>query len=498
MAITKKSPVAPKRGKSAFATFRRMRSSVPGLDVLLGGGLPEGRAYLLRGGAGTGKTVLAAQLAFDLARAGSNSVFVTMLSEAHATLMQNLRTLSFFDEGLISERLTFVSGFQSLVEGGLPRLATLLRESIREHRARLLVVDHISAAVDVAEEPLDLKRFLRDLSTFGSFAGCTGLFIATGESPGPKRAFVETIADGVIELGRVASELRTQRTIEVLKLRGSGYLEGKHMTDITSDGLVIHPRVEARLCARPSTTPEPPTRARFGMRRLDEMLKGGLVVGSATGVLGASGAGKTLLGLQFLREGARRREPGLYFGFYEMPPRLLAKARGVGLPLDRPRGAIELIWQPPLELTLDAVAERLLDAVDRRNVRRLFIDGADALRTAALFPKRLPRFLAALMNELRLRQVTTIVSNEIEIFAPFVSSSKGNTSAAFDNLILLRYVELRSQLRRLLSIVKVHESDYDSSIREFSITSRGIVLSDTFESAEALLSGYARIPKAER
>jgi circadian clock protein KaiC len=178
---------------------------------------------------------------------------------------------------------------------------------------------------------------------------------------------------------------------------------------------------------------------------------------------------------------------------------LLRKAANLGLPLDAAVEAkqFHMVWQPPLEASIDAVAERLFATIEQHGVRRLFIDGLNGLQQSADYGERLPRFLAALSQELRARNVTTLMSTELEtMFGPTVHITLPGVSAISENLLFLRYVELRSQLYRLLSIIKMRESEHDASIREFAITNEGIKVDATFATAEAILTGVAHPSQA--
>jgi circadian clock protein KaiC len=135
-------------------------------------------------------------------------------------------------------------------------------------------------------------------------------------------------------------------------------------------------------------------------------------------------------------------------------------------------------------------------------VKRLFIDGVDGFLKAAAHPERISHFLAALTNELRVLGVTTLYTSEMQdMFSSDVRLPISGISSLVENIFFLRFVELRSRVYRMLSVVKMRDSDYDSSLREFRITSRGIELADTFESAESLLTGDARaasVPRPKR
>jgi len=168
----------------------------------------------------------------------------------------------------------------------------------------------------------------------------------------------------------------------------------------------------------------------------------------------------------------------------------------MGIPLRQyvEDGTIQLVWQPPLEHYMDSLAESLLERVraEQHSRRRLFIDGVQGFAAAAVYEDRIPRFLSALTNQLRTWDVTTLISEELPLFGQDVEIPNPELSHVVESVILLRYVELKSQLHRLISIMKMRESPYDTSIREFTMDRDGIEVSGSFDSAEAILSGYAR------
>jgi circadian clock protein KaiC len=234
-------------------------------------------------------------------------------------------------------------------------------------------------------------------------------------------------------------------------------------------------------------------RLAFGVEGLDDMLRGGVMDGTTTLVLGSPGAGKTTTCLHFLIEGARRGERGLIATFHESPERLIAKASAVGLDLGAcvEQGLIRILWHAPLELLLDAWNRDVLNAVESHQPRRFVIDGLTELQRLTAYPERLPAYLAALTTLLRSRSATTLLSAEATtvVGAP-LDLPIPTLAATVENALLLRYVEVRSQLHRLISIIKTRESDYDTSIREFHISPRGLRVADSFESAEAVLTGF--------
>lgn len=464
---------------------------LPGLDLVLQGGFFRGDMYLLVGAPGAGKTVLANQICFSHVAGGGQAVYITLLSESHVRMLAHLQTFPFFQVEVLADTLNYFSAFHVLEEEGLPGLLSFLRTVVRERRATLLVIDALMPIQEIAPSALGFSRFLHDLGTLGQLAGCTMLLLAQRQGTDHPEY---TILDGIVDLDYQLVDTQAVRELQLLKFRGSGHLTGRHGFEISDAGITVHPRTEARYGAPAAGTAEGRSRMRFGIPQLDEMLGGGVMSGTSTVLLGPSGSGKTLLGLHFLASGARDGQRGLLFGFYETPVRLIGKANELGLGFGQlvARDEVEILWQAPLGEGLDLLAERLLDGLARRSARRLFIDGIEGFQQAANHSDRFGRFLIALVQELRVRDVTTVVSSEQWQWpAPAGRSSLDAFVPVADNIIQLRRVELRSRAYRLLSIHKQQESRHDTALREFSITGRGLEVASGSESAEAILAGRA-------
>lgn len=478
---------------SEVQSIERVPSGVPGLDTVLNGGFPRGGIHILQGVPGAGKTTLGNQVCYHHAAAGGRALYVTLLSETHSRMLLHLGTMQFFDAARLPDQIAYLSGFGTLQEEGLPGLVTLLRREVAVRKATVLVLDGLVAAEDQAGSDTEFKSFIQELQTQAGLHGCTVFLLTTakGKALPPEH----TMVDGILELANIRYGSRTERGLFVTKLRGSDYLPGRHAFRITAEGLVVYPRVEAALCT--TTRPDEARSGRLsaGAAGLDAMLGGGLPEATVTGLLGPSGIGKTTLGMHYLC-GSNAAEPGLLFGFYETPPRLLLQAASLGLDLAGAvdRGEVEILWQAQGENLQDALAHRMLDALERRGVRRLFLDGLGGFIEASVEPGRLSRFFSLLVNELRARGVTTLYSMETrDVVGPGIELPVSGVSSLVENLIALRYVERHGRARRLLSVVKVRGSSFDPSLREFVIEGgRGLSVSGTFEGAEDLLSGFAR------
>jgi circadian clock protein KaiC len=479
--------------------IERISTGVRRLDLLLKGGLFQGGLYVIQGSPGMGKTILANQICFEQAKRGKQAVYLSLLAESAGRMVAYLSSLTFVNLEQVGKSVHYVSGYRVLKESDLDGLRDLLKATIREHSARVLVIDGTDSLEQKAHSESEFREFLHFLQTYGPLVNCTILLLKPAVPGGAIHLYPEhVVSDGLIELSERQFGPRAVREIQVLKLRGSDFLKGRHEIEISQEGVIVHPRTEVLFGqTSPKDFSEQRSRMAFGITQLDKMLKGGLLSGSLTTIIGAPGTGKTTLGISFLNAGAQIGEPGIYFGFHESPSRLFAKAANLGLELKTyaDRDLIALQWQKPVENITDSLAESILEMVRERKVKkvRVFIDGMNGFKQSLPYTERLASFLPAIANELRTLGATTILSEETDLFSANVVPGNRELASTVDNIIYLRYVEIQSQLHRLISIMKVRDSDYDSCLREFVMSSRGVEVADSFHSAEDILSGYGRI-----
>nr|WP_298722181.1 ATPase domain-containing protein [uncultured Steroidobacter sp.] len=469
--------------------LERIATGVPGLDDVLKGGFFEGAVYIVRGTPGAGKTILANQICFQHARQGKRALFVTLLAENHARMLQHLEQMSFYDAHLIPKYVYYISAFRVLEENGLKGMMDLLRREMRAHEASILILDGLIAVEETSTSDREFRKFIHELQAHAATAGCCTLLLTNGRRG--EYHPEHTMVDGLITLEDVPYGKRRQRELEVRKFRGSASLRGRHPFQITDDGLIVHPRPESRFLR--NTGIDNAARISTGIAQLDAMTNGGLIADSSTLVLGPSGAGKTTLGMAFL-QCSSKAEPGLHFGFYESPQRLVANAGLIGIDLKSKveAGHLEISWRPPFERVLDGLGNELIDTVRRRKVKRLFIDGWGGFAGTAETHERLGPFFAAVANELRSLGVTTMCTMETpNLIGPELLVPGTGISAVTENMILLRYSEYQGRLRRLISIMKVRGGGFDPKLREFEIGAEGLRFVDSFKTAEGVLSGYS-------
>ena len=472
-------------------TLPRIDAGIPGINDILGGGFVEGASYIIQGQPGAGKTILANQMAFGAVASGRKVLYVTLLAETHDRLFQSLGTLDFFDRSRLGNGIAYVSVFQTLRDEGLSAVVSLLRQETKRQGASLLIFDGLLNARDRADTDIDVKTFVAEVQSQAAFVGCTVLFLTSArladDSP------EHTMVDGVIELHDELDGVRSVRRCRVRKSRGSVALGGYHQYDITQSGITVYPRLEALLASPSIQDRVPEGRVQSGVEGLDELLKGGLPSGSVTLLFGPSGSGKTSLGLDFL-SASTANEPGMHFGFYETPERLLLKADALGVPLREAQdsGNVHLFWHPLTENLIDKLAYDLLEKVRRLGIKRLFIDALGGFERAAVHKPRLVEFFAALTNELRAMGVTTIATWELKEFAgPTVAAPASEISSILDNLVMLRLVELESEFKRVIAVLKVRDGHFEPRLYEVAFGNRGLKIALPLKSVAGATTGIA-------
>ncbi len=483
--------------------LERIDTGVPGLDLILDGGLLKGGVYIVEGSPGSGKTILANQICFHRASKGESTIYITLLAESHTRMIAHLRSMDFFRADLIASSIYYISAFKVLEEGGLASLLESIQQAVHQRDAAFVVLDGLVSAEEFAPSPRDFKKFIHELQTITSMTGCTLMMLSSTERQAAFRP-EHTMVDGMFELADQLDGVRSLRSIVVRKMRGTAQLRGKHSLEITSGGITVRPRIEALMRGPDRDAEVGETELAnqpFQIASLDTMLGGGLPGTSNTLLLGPSGSGKTLLALQFVMAGTKVGQKGLYVGFYERPAHL--RSRGAKLDLGVAAAVdakmLELQWETPIEGVIDTVVERVVRTVVDKGIKRLCFDGLHGFMHHAEFPTRTRAVVGALSSELKRLGVTSVFTLETrDLVGPRIEIPIDGVSSIAENIVLLRHVELRSQLFRLISIMKMRDRAYDSRIREFQITDRGLLVADTFDSAEQILSGMARTVESEK
>jgi circadian clock protein KaiC len=474
--------------------LKRIKTGIPGLDRILAGGLFETGVYIVQGGAGAGKTIFANQICFHYARDKRRALYYTLLTEAHDRMLSFLSRLSFFDEKQLPDALSYVSGFKLLETEGLPGVIRNVRDMIARDRPSIVVIDGLVSAEEIAPNNTAFKKFLHEIQTVSAMFTCTVLLLTNTEAATRLQA-EHTMVDGIIELKAEVVGLKARRTLEVSKMRGSGQLRGTHTLEINEDGITVRPRIEAVLrefgfLERPTNQDE---RRPFGVAGLDKMLGGGLTASSNTMLMGPSGVGKTVLGMHFVNAAAEAGEKALFFTFYERPEEIYAKAKRFGMePLVKALEAktVRIVWQSTVEANIDRIGSDLIHAFDELRPKRVFLDGVHGFEATLDHRDRIQDFFAAIADFFMGHGATFMFTAETEdIIGEPVRPPFPNASRTSQNIILLRYAELRAHLAKVVAIVKMRDSDFDRSLYELVVGERGVVVDGKPVEADQLLRG---------
>ena len=471
---------------SALKSIPMIKTGVAGLDVTLGGGLPANSLYLIQGLAGSGKTTLACQIGFEHARQGMKVLILTLLAESHAKMLSHLCNFSFFDRSLIGTEIILFSGYSALIKDGLQALLMQIAEMLSAEKPGMLIIDGFRSVRTSAASDLAMTEFVHSLNSLVSSMGCTTFILSPVE--GNATDTENTLVDGVIELGQHAEGMRLVRELQVFKVRGTDHLLGKHVFELKNTGVIVYPRFEA---VRTLHAPSQQVSTEYlstGIPSWDVRIGGGVPKGSTTCLLGSPGVGKTIMGLHFINDGLSRGENCLIVGFHEAPPVLRFKADRVSLAIGEAidDGRLEILWQVPLELSVDDLATRMFANIKARGVSRVFLDDLEGLTSLVMHPEREKSFLLALTSELRALGVTSFFSEQLHYFKDTAPAANPSSSSLYENVTLLEFVAHKSVNHRQISVLKLRQNRYDGTIRIMTITANGIVVGHSAETLSNL------------
>jgi len=283
--------------------------------------------------------------------------------------------------------------------------------------------------------------------------------------------------------------------VEVLKLRGADHVAGRHFFEIGKCGLTFFPRVhspEPTGVEPAGAGPLAPTqRASTGVSGLDAMLGGGLPRASATIVQGGTGTGKTLLGLQFLLEGARQGEAGIHFMLEETPDQLRGIAQGLGWDLRayEERGLLALCYTSPIELSTDRFLDQARREVEKVGARRAVLDSLTSVALGVPSDRRFRELVYALAKHFQALGVTLDMNMEVTDLMGSAQLSGHGLSFAADNVIQLKYVEIEGRLERGISVLKARGVRHATDVRRLSVEARGVEVGSPFEGMRGVLTG---------
>ena len=476
------------------AVIRNLATGVPGLDAVLGGGLPEYSFNLVAGGPGSGKTTLAHQVMFANATVERPSLYFTVLGEPTLKMLRYQRQFSFFDPSVAGSAIQFINLSQEVMDGDLDEVLQRIIGEVEKTTPGIVVVDSFRTIGDRAAPSgqaatTSLDSFIQRLALHLTSWEVTS-FLLGEYAEQEQRSPVFTVADGILWLAQATDRNSVVRKLQVIKTRGQAQMPGLHTFRITNDGLQIFPRIPER--KRPQERLKG-KRLSTGVPGMDEIMGGGIIAGDAVILTGPAGSGKSTIVTQFVAEGLRQGETAVVAVFEEYPENYLAQAtrRNPMLGEMVRDDKLRIIYLRPLDLSVDEALAAILDAVRELKAMRVVIDSLSGFEVALAptFRDDFRESLYRLVGTLTATGVTVFMTAEIVDGFSFGRFTSEKVSFLTDEIIIQRYVELEGQLRRVMAVVKMRGSDHSRDFFLYDLTADGVVVGATLQDYHGIITG---------
>ncbi|HEX6899439.1 MAG TPA: ATPase domain-containing protein [Thermoanaerobaculia bacterium] len=460
--------------KNDFPGFPRAETGVEGLDLILGGGFPVHRMYLLEGDPGAGKTTLALQFLLAGARRGETGVYATLseteeeLRDVAASHGWSLDGITICELQTAEESLKADSQYTLFhpSEVELSETTRAVLDTVERVRPARVVFDSLSEMRLLARDSLRYRRQILALKHYFTGECCTVLLLDyTGPSTGDFQ--LQSLCHGVVTLEQLTPTYGGQRRrVRVQKIRGISFRDGYHDYVIRTGGLEVFPRLQASQHAQKLSHEQ----AASGLPELDSLLGGGLDGGTSVMLLGPSGVGKSTLAAQYVSTAVKEGSRAAVYCFDESPEHWLERAESLGMELRRAVADERLLIRQvdPAELSPGEFASGVLQAVED-GVKMVVIDSLNGYQHAMPEERFLVLHLHEMLSYLSQRGVLTLmIMAQAGLLGETVHSPL-DLSYLADTVILLRFFEAFGEVRQAISVVKRRTGGHERSVRELRI-----------------------------
>jgi len=456
----------------------RLKTFVSKLDDLLGEGIPRGSSLLIGGVAGSGKTILLLEFLYRGALKGEKGIIFSF-EETEQRLRATARGLGWDLDREIARgmvQIVFIPQPNIMVEQHM----LMMRERIEAMGAKRVAIDSVSVFLHKVKDPQTDREKMFQLASIVQNAQAVGFFatdIPYGKNQISRFGVEETVVDGVVLLTSTEEGFERQRYLEIYKLRNTAHLKGRHNMEIGKGGISLFPRYNAEADLQgPPPALDAKRRLSTGASGLDPLLGGGLLGRSITLISGSAGTGKSTLGVQFLVEGAKQNEHGLYVALEEGPEQMLKVAAELRLPLKSAvdAGRVELLYLSRQHVRANQFLAIISDKIRAKKVRRLVLDSVSHIGNEGLPADELQQLLFGLATRFKSLGVTSLFTLEASAMHSTDSVTDRGYSNVADNLIVLRYQRAAGELKPFLVVVKTRGSSHDRGAYDLTIGKGGV------------------------
>jgi len=467
-------------------------SGIDGLNTLLNGGFPSNRTYMVRGRSGTGKTIIGYHFLDEGLTNGENVLYITF-EEPAAELIENADALGFdFSEipildlsptgGEFTDEESYSVLKPSEVEGESTKSA--ITEAVEEHQPDRVVIDPLSQLRHLSPDEYQFNKTAASLMRYLKDTGATTLFTSQPDAEQADEG-LQYLCNGSITISRTDEG----RFLKIEKLRGSDFQNGTHAFRIDDGhGIRLFPKIRPENHYHESTF----ELLSSNVEALDALLGGGLERGSITLISGPSGVGKSTTATTLAKAFTARDERAALYLFEESEEGFRHRSAAVGLPVDEhiESGDMAVKAIEPLTLTTDEFANRVKTEVEENDTKFVLIDGTAGYELSLHSEgSDLRKELHALARYLRNLGVTVVITDEIQDVTGSFRASDSHVSYLADNIMFLRYIEVRGDVQKAIGVLKKRYGSFESTLRSFHMDTEGIHIGEPLDNLRGVLTG---------
>jgi len=472
----------------------RISIGIKEFNQILNGGFISERAYLVRGGPGTGKTTLGLHFLEEGLKNNENCLLITM-TEPEKKLIKDAKKRGFDLKSLYNIDLSPKSNFfesgkdYNMFPSNQVEQKPIIEKIIKKIKAinpDRLFFDGVIQLKYLSADSFQFRKQILSLIQFTLNQETTILLSSEASKSNPDND-LQFLADGVINL----KFYKNNRKIYISKFRGSSFKQGEHTLKLTNRGLKIFPKLRPSIHDKNSFHES----LSAGVDEIDKLLHGGIERGTTSIISGPSGVGKTTLGIQFMKEASSRDEKSVVYTFEESKEILIQRSESINIPISKMlnKNNLSIKHINPLNYSPDEISMKIRDDIEKNDARIIMIDSMSgyklAFQNSSYTENQMINYIHSLTEYLKNMGVTVILINEIKNITGNFKATDTNISYLADNIIFIRYLEMKGKLMKAIGVLKKRLSDFENFMRKFKITKKGIKVGAPLTGLRGILSG---------